>query len=427
MLPVKYDDIINKHAGFITSPVYRIPNREYLPSGLHLTAIEANNLKLLGCSENRITTGGIAFSYAESYYSTIGELFERYAGASVNFKNMYKATYYEMQDHFGCAFDPTSLNPYKPFQYKLSGFPFIPLTREHEIWWVKGENGLTKEPAYIPASLVYLSFIDKERFFLPTSTGLATGVDKSAAIQSAFLENVERDAFSRFWYHQKTCTHKAYSADAVLRAFPDDRFLQELYGNKKIHLVTYDISRYALTDTVFVVMYFKHRGKLLQSCGCASRFDKQSAICKAAMEAYQGVEYAISLQEKRVLSQEAAEKPYLVDSFDKHFSFYNAFPELRMKVPVLKNALEGNLHDSWKEEPAENEMLRSLDGNHLKNRISQFYYVDITPPDIKQLGLYVMKAINPELILLTATHSIPFLGMFDDCRSLFLELPHCFP
>ena len=162
----------------------------------------------------------------------------------------------------------------------------------------------------------------------------------------------------------------------------------------------------------------------MQSMGASSRFKKVDAFIKAILEAYQGIEYALRLSKED--GDYSKEDFSNVDDFDKHFAFYNTFPELRERVPILKEALSKS--NFTKEIEDDINKITSF-SNLEKLETSYVLAVDITPSDVNSLEYKVVRVITPEWALLTGEHSTPFLGNIkhNNKKELFLELPHCFP
>jgi ribosomal protein S12 methylthiotransferase accessory factor len=155
----------------------------------------------------------------------------------------------------------------------------------------------------------------------------------------------------------------------------------------------------------------------------------EEAFLKAALEAYQGIEYGILLFNKELNWKENQENFENVDSFAKHFLFYNIFPEYRNEVPLIRRALESTngapqeyFHFTSRPENVTLDTLKSAS-------CSKIIAIDLTTPDVESAGYSVARVIVPEFAYLTGSHSVPFLGgsAFKEKADLFLRLPHLFP
>ena len=138
--------------------------------------------------------------------------------------------------------------------------------------------------------------------------------------------------------------------------------ITNLIDNRFVKFKFFDLVELAGIETIVTFLYFEYKGKLYQSLGAASRFSKEEAIVKATLEAWQGVEYALSLESKVVLPDIV--DLGLINDFDKHFHFYNKYLHLRSECPILKQATSwdsGNDNIYMQDENAYQNHLLNLD------------------------------------------------------------------
>lgn len=104
-----------------------------------------------------------------------------------------------------------------------SAFHFIPerLDGEKKIEWVPIWSLRDQKHKYIPAAIAYLKYPQKRApyYFKPISNGLAAGNVLEEAILQGFMEIVERDAVSIWWYNSLSMPGVDY------RSFNDPYFL----------------------------------------------------------------------------------------------------------------------------------------------------------------------------------------------------------
>lgn len=431
---MRHSSIMTTEAGLISGNLYKIPNRWFLPSGLHQTSCDADHLDFVDSNIERVLGSAIGLSQKDSIASTLGEFFERYCSAYQLKKNLVQASYEDLTRSGRNALSPKSLKYYADWQMASGSVPYKRFTVEEQISWIEGRDMITGENILVPAFSVFLPhnryFDNNNDYLLNTSTGVAAGRTTADAIRGGFLECVEREAFSQFWYRQNEILDQipAYSSKLILAEFDQNPVIRQLFDNPKVRLMAFDLSGLVPVETVVVFLYFKYKGRVFQSMGAASRFSKTDAIIKAALEAYQGVEYAI-LVDKKEAEWTINKADYSnVDDFSRHFAFYNRFPELREAVPMLRRAQEGMPNtDEIVRQPA-SRMMQSMD-ELPKVNLERAIYVDITTPDARESGYEVVRVITPGWSLLTGMHDRPFLGANALCadENLFLTLPHPFP
>lgn len=431
---MRHDSIMTTEAGLISGNLYKIPNRWFLPSGLHQTSCDADNLDFVDSNIKRVLGSAIGLTQKDSIASTLGEFFERYCSAYQSKKSLVQASYEDLVGSGRNALHPQNLKHYADWQRASGSIQYKLLTVEEQISWIAGWDMIRNENILVPAFSVFLPhnryFDNNNDYLLNTSTGVAAGRTIADAVRGGFLECVEREAFSQFWYRQNDMLDQipAYSSDLILSEFAQNAVIRRLFDNPKVRLMAFDLSGLGPVETVVVFLYFKYKGRVFQSMGAASRFNKTDAIIKAALEAYQGVEYAI-LVDKKEDNWTVNKADYSnVDDFSRHFAFYNRFPELRQEVPILRRAQEGESNTDQMVRQPTSRMMQAM--NELpKAGLEHVIYVDITTPDARESGYEVVRVITPGWSLLTGMHDRPFLGANALCaeENLFLNLPHPFP
>ncbi|WP_237077409.1 YcaO-like family protein [Myxococcus xanthus] len=89
---------------------------------------------------------------------------------------------------------------YTPEQYASPGFPYTPVTQDTPLDWVRATDAETGEHLLVPAAFTTSERLVGPRFLCASSNGVATHTSDDAALRSALLEVVERDALQLAWY-----------------------------------------------------------------------------------------------------------------------------------------------------------------------------------------------------------------------------------
>lgn len=424
--------LFNTTAGLLTDGILKIPNRRFMPDCLFQTVVSGKNLHVLGCLQPEIKGSSIAFRQEQSLKGALGEFVERYASGIYDHHTFTIGSYSHLQGKKN-ALDPAMLRFYSDEQYeRLKALNVYPLDKDDCIEWTEGFDLIEQKPCLLPAFCVYMpyqSHVNSPHDYMlgATSTGIAAGPDIEKAIINGFLECAERHAFSQFWYLQKQQPLHSYTAGFLLKNLHASKTIRRLFDNPNVHLKVFDLSEFSALETTVTFLYFNYKGKDIQSLGCAARFHKKEAIVKSTIEAYQGIEYAISLFDKK--QWPSTPNTDLLCDFDSHFHFYNSYPEYRAFSPVLKDAaLSEQGNDQWYQKDPEKQC-RDFSPEELKKTgLKHLYYKDITPIDIEDISYKVARVITPSWSLLTGLHAWPFLGgQLNTARNLFTEYPHPFP
>ncbi|TGE21375.1 hypothetical protein E5K00_13885 [Hymenobacter aquaticus] len=424
-------ELLATEAGLLTGELYQLPSREFLPPGLYQSTCTSTALKYLGANVTEVSGSGIAFDPDQSRRATIGEFCERYSAAFQTPDQMIRATYHELQARGLAALPPEQLALYAPWQYEQPGFAYQRLTPDTCLAWVKTQCLFSGSSLLVPAFSVYLPhsnfFDNRQNFMQNTSTGLAAGPTLAAAVESGFLECLERDAFCRFWYQQATAAGwRTYSPEFIIRSFPDSARIRQLYANPRVQLKVFDLAAYASAETMVVFLTYRYKGHDYLSIGSASRFGREAALIKAALEAYQGVDYGLHLLRQHAQWQSNDADYANVNDFHKHFAFYNKFPDLRQQVPVLREALSpAACTDAFPPQAPPVRHLRDAP----RAGWDTVLYKELTTPDVAALGYAVCRVLVPGTAYLTGRHDAPFLGApaLAALPEPFTVLPHPFP
>lgn len=417
--------------GFLNKPKLQVARNLYLPASLHERVVFSNHLVVVNNNRSSILGGGIAFDKDQACIAALGEYVERYASSFQTKDTLIKGSYAELKKKYTC-YPPNRIAYFSAIQYNDPQFALKRLTDTCTTHWIKSENYITREKILLPFFMVNVENVQGDGLYHKnTSTGTACHTNRTTAVEGGLLECIERDGFAKFWYFQRQRKYKKYSQTFIVNQFKTDVNIRHLFENKRIKIITYDISEYAFCPTFVVFILFKKRGKTYQSVGSASRLDQREALIKAAIEAYQGIEYtAYACEQFRLLLSREKIGAFdfsEIDSFKKHYALYNLYPELAHYVPILTDVLgEDDYTTTWEEKHAYH--LQDFTAEELVQKgLHEVYVAHLSTVDTLQLGFEVIKVITPQLNLLTGDFNYPYLGLFDPTADLFTDFPHPFP
>ena len=422
------DTSINGKFSFVNVPIMNIAKNVYLPQSLQEVAITSSNLSLVGNNTKTVIGAGLSFNYKDAYLSAFGEFCERYSCSFQNSGGLIYGTYENLKKEYSC-YDIETVKYYTKEQYNNPDFIFNKINVHKPIYWKWCTDFINDEPILMPYFMVGLeNIVGDGLYHYNTSTGSSAHNSIPNALLGGFLECIERDAFCKFWYLQNYKKHNKLSSDFIQSKYPNNEKIQSIYNNKKIKIVTFNLCDFSYTPTFVTFIFFKDKGKLLQSVGSASRLNIEDALLKSCLEAYQGIQYAKMCSEKYYDMLKDIEDFSIINEFDKHFAFYNINPSLREESSIIREALNWENNYTNEIEEIYPNHIKELSTKELKRAgITQFYFTEMTTPDVKELNIDVVKIIMPELHLLTGNFSYPYLGLFEDSSSLFLKYPHPFP
>jgi ribosomal protein S12 methylthiotransferase accessory factor len=384
----------------IVHMISEIPGHEN-DSSIHVVGSKSSNLSLYHPSLKIITNAGAGAGLEEASHSAIGESLERYAANIYNDEDLVHSSWTDLRDS---AIHPSQFALFSAEQYREPDFPYVPFEEESQIRWVRGnEIGGAGKQKMIPACAVYLPYRykkDEIKVMPSISTGLAAGKSIRAAILTGLYEVLERDAFTVSWINR------------IPPREVKDELTEEMkrrYFKQNLDFSIYDLTLDIEVPVSFVVMKNRNYSEEIVNVGGACRRNSLQSIDKAMLEAAQGSTYVSELMEL-YKDWNVDDKFTDVNSFQKHALFYSKFPHMIKKADYLL--------DGAKEfrSPLQNESGTEMDDDldwvveRVRSAGYTPYFVDLTTPDLRKIGVYVVRVVVPGLQHLHGHHRYSFLG-----------------
>jgi thiazole/oxazole-forming peptide maturase SagD family component len=254
--------------------------------------------------------------------------------------------------------------------------------------WMKARTLATGTEVWVPASLVYVPYLDDsdDSSWPQSSVGLAVGRTIEDAVQRGIAEIVERDACLKAW---RWCL-PVEGIEAVPISLPG------------LHL-----SRVP-TDTDFevVVAFLEQTRFPLTSSGLAARPSLVDAARHATLEALQS----------RIWLEQAVQDPLTRYENPPRTMIDNAMAHASW--PHLSASRSRWLHPPRNVAAAPNGKHWRIAGAHNAAALADACYVDISTPDVEAAGLKVVRTLIPSRVVTDDDSFMPVLGGMD--------LPHPF-
>jgi len=382
--------------GIVTGTVSTtaMPDECSLP---HTACELASSVRTLGAATVSFGSG----AHPDARAAAIGEAIERYSAVFVPFERLRHTTARALGD---AAVRPNRFALFDDSQLAEPGFPLVPFTEDTLTTFVDGTSLVDGSTAFLPAELVYLR--RPEPRLAPigyaTSSGLACGPSLVEAALGAILELVERDAVMLAWKCRLSLPLLDWSDDETLTTL-DQRFFRPTGMRFEV------IEASCFLDVPVAISVLRgppgFRAALAVGAGAAPRIG--DAWLKAVSESF-GVYRWLRVQEAK--ESVPPLRADAVESFDDHMLFYS----------TERHAAHADFMDSSTERreiievaPLEGETPRAqLDAvvSRLASRGMTAYLVDVTSPDVRELGLSVARVVAPELCALDVSHRARFLG-----------------
>ncbi|MGZ4352592.1 MAG: YcaO-like family protein [Gaiellaceae bacterium] len=356
----------------------------------------ASDARVVGTGLEHVgVTGGGGRTTAAAAAAAVGEAVERYSATCIPVDRLVYATAVEVGDD---AVPPGRFALFAEQQYGEPCFPFVRFRERTRVPWVRGRALRDGRPAWLPAEIVFLGDLGgSSRIGYATSNGTACAPDAATATLRGLYELVERDAFMLVWRNRLSLPLLDWRGHRKLREL-DDRY----FAPTGLEYAAVDLSPvHGIPSVLGVVRARRGPGALGVGAGTAATVG--SAWWKALSEAFS----THAAARRIAVLEPGIPAPDAVNSFHDHIRFH-ASPDGARAAEFL---------DASEERVDVRDVPRLADGGEVEallDRIgragSSAYAVDVTSPDVRRLGLHVVKTLAPELCSLDVSHRARFLG-----------------
>jgi len=368
----------------------------------------------------------------EAIAATLGEGIERYAGAAClqETGDLVWAPWNSLRD---AAVDPRRFALYAPEQY-TSRWPFSPATVDQPMRWALGYSLTRKCEVLVPAQFAYLPYQGapgEPILAMHTSTGTACGETFHQAVLSGLCEVIERDAFMMHWLGRLPAPKVDITADPDLVGEVKRR-----YDRPGIRYHLLDFTTDIGVPTYFCAVVEEGSQNTALAVGAATRTTGTAAARKALMESVQTRVWLRQMAKSEGLRRFDSFSD--VHSFEDHVNLWGSHEMLPHADFLLNSERTSPLRNQCPVSDPPGQVDWVVD--RLSQRGLEAIIVDITPSDIRSLGLTVVRAIVPGAIPLSADHrfeplggerlyTVPALLGYGGPRTLadFNPVPHPFP
>jgi ribosomal protein S12 methylthiotransferase accessory factor len=378
---------------------------------LHAVGVGQSELSRFSDIQGGAKAGGAGETIAAALAATIGEAVERYCMYVYDRREVVLAAWEEVPDD---AVHPDQVRLYSRSQLENRRiFDRHELfTERSRVGWVWGYSLTERRPRLVPASMVYLDYrVDRNQgeaaIGRNASSGLAAGLTLEEAVLTGLLEVIERDSFVICWLQRHMGP----------RIRVDEPELQELLqrkfqaGSPRVTLQIFDNTLDTPAASTLAILRRPTECGPVLCVGSAARLDPRRAVLKCLYEAGQSVSFIRYLR-KRDRGWEPAADFSNLDNFDLHALHYNVRPELIPEAFGFCDRVEEEVPLSALPNRSTGRVLGDLEYliERLRELGSEVIVVDITTPEIREIGLRVVRVVATRLVPLHGNHNRPFLG-----------------
>jgi ribosomal protein S12 methylthiotransferase accessory factor len=352
---------------------------------------------------NEISGAGVSRDPLVAQVRAVAETIERYCMSTHSEGQLLRATALELGD---TALDLDTIPRAAASEAGIARGLFTRPRKDVSIRWVKALSLIDGRARYVPAIMVYLYLAPAtrdENFWAPISTGCASHTDLAQALLSGLCEVVERDALMITWLHQLPLPRidlTGVTPSEELRA------MLEILRVSGLRCELFDATTDLGIPTIYALQLNDENDLLANLVVSATRLDPMQALVRTLEE---GCTARIALEARAADSRRRAPAPDEVISLEDCALHY-AGQDQRSAFDFL---LESGRRRAFADIPNRTEAdaaheLRAL-LEVFRARGMEVLAVDLTTPEMREIGLWTIRVMVPELMPLSYAHALRFL------------------
>lgn len=371
--------------------------------------VSASDISRFSDTSNSSKGGGGGEVLLHAMASTIGEAAERYCMFFYDKNEMVFAPHREVAAD---APSPDYLRLYSQKQIEGLGpnARVSYFTEETPVRWVWGWSLTEQKPRLVPASLVYMNYQfgeDEPVIGRNASTGLAANLTLEEAVLTGIYEVIERDAFTICWLSRRPGRQVVVDDEEMLKFLRQKFHIDHPKVKARIHDITLDVP----VPSFFVMIERPTELGPTVCVGSTTRLSPEQAIRKGFLEAGQGLPYFRFLL-GQLKDWEPTPDFQNLTSFDHHCIFYLKRPDLVPEAFAFLDKAEPGVPLSSIPDRSTGRVLGDINlcVEALRQAGLEVIVVEITTPDIREVGMRVVRVVIPGMVPLHGVYKYPFLG-----------------
>jgi thiazole/oxazole-forming peptide maturase SagD family component len=340
---------------------------------------------------------GTGYTINDAFVPALAELLERYSSAMPKKNKVFFGSELELKRKNTISVE--DLKFYTKKQQKLHKELLKNVfTNETKLHWVRSIEISSNKNYLIPAQLVYyfISSIHKdEPFFCPTnSNGVASHTNKTEATVRALLEIFERDAFFLYWLTKRkpsVIKKTTISSEEIQNLIKNIE--QQNFKLKILSIVT------EFGIPVIISIIYGSTNRNFVSVGASCDFDIDTATRKSLFEAARVAQFFPTPTDTEI--KNSCFKYPLFTNFKERYTWWT-LSESKGKIDHFISGEEIDYNNITLPLLGEDITNPEKKYTYIKNKLIEnkikAYVVDITSKEARESGLYVKRAVVPELI-----------------------------
>lgn len=401
-----WEHLVDSKVGIIRE-VQELPIDDDDPDFFHFLSTSCNTDRFTSL-RNFGNNGGVSTDRYVALAKSIGEGIERYCSAVFDYDDLEIAPFERVEQR---AVRPGQFALYRAEQLDAGNLPWQEFRDDVPVAWTEGVSLHTGVPVLVPAAMVFVPYhYQRSRgdaaIVQPISTGLAAGCSFAEAALAGLSECIERDAFTITW--QAHLSRPRIDPSTVPVACQQ---ILARYREVDLDVKIVDITSDLGVPTLLTIAVGRSPVSPAIAVAAATDPDPQTALTKSLEELAHTRKFAKQLMDytPEIVPDPRAGHPAVQDQKD-HLRFYCP-QHSREWVEFLWASEEVRPFDSIQGLAGGTtvELLERVVRRIADARL-EAVACDLTTPDVRALGLSVVRVVVPGLHPLFMGHQNRALG-----------------
>lgn len=431
------DSIINNYLKFFDSK-FSATNAVYL-FDLERSSIKVWTMTTAYKDESRnvhyLLCAGRSLDIKECYIKTLSEFLERYS-LTIPILNTKNFSYFEKPESIKTLnlSELEELQGLMKFQYNTECCLLKNFNPSEKLNWCKANYLISNEEVWIPEKAVLLRIVND--LFEVTTNGCAIHSSKKQAIINACCELIERDSFLFQWW--KKITPKKIDYKGFLKKANPDLYYAYGIWLRYVNILEVD-SGFGLPSLIATFSSTDKNLPAFLMVGCCNP-NPIKALEGCLLELAGAINGAIAnYKNLKNNFNDIYYFDYEVKNFSHHSEMYHLLKNAEL-IYFFDYLINSNPSMNFEEylnnfkysfNLSEDEQINLLKENFNKNGLNPVI-VDQTSNDVQELGLHVIRCVDPAAIDLDARHVYrrwgkKRIGITFDKLNEINHFPHPFP
>ena len=371
--------------------VMELPPHAGTPSFFHFFS-NAGNTKAFSAFENFNNAGGASTSREVALAKALGEAVERYSSAIYDVEELPLFSYEEAP--FPCV-SPSEFALYSAEQYEQPGFLWVPFEEGTPVRWIEALDPLAGAFIHVPACMVYMPYYfhkgsGEAPIGQPISTGMACHCSPAEAAISGACEVIERDALMITWQALLDPPHIS------VETLSDENYdLVQRFERVGSRVALLDITMDVGVPTVLSVLQSPGEEMPALVFAASTALSSETAIRKSLEELAHTRRYCHTIKEWMPrLVPNPPSHDNVVDQMS-HLNFWTDHNNAPLADFILASKTRIDFEDMVNLETGDPRRDLEVLSQKVRSVGHRLLVIDMTTPDVGDLGLSVVRALIP--------------------------------